>query len=411
MDKGKVLQVFLGDNYAGRLVQEITGQLSFAYDETYLKSNHAQALSYSLPLRTERFTGRECKGFFSGVLPESQQREIIARNLGISARNDFTLLERIGGECAGAVSFLPEGNFPKGIEHTYREVSKDELAGLLRELPNRPLLAGERGVRLSLAGVQDKLAVMMQGDEIYLPLGGAPSSHILKPAIVRFQNLVFNESLCLQLASEVGLSAVKASVHQVGEIPYLLIERYDRKRDKNGKLQRIHQEDFCQAFNIPPMLKYQNEGGPDLVKSFELMRNVSSIPAIDLKRLLDAVIFNFLIGNNDAHGKNFSIVYNGENTSLAPLYDVVCTAYYPELSPKMAMSIGGKYEVSAVFPRHFEALSTKIGINAKIVLNSIVELIHKLMAALERRVGVDATSRDLATLIYNRCLKAKKRFG
>src|SRR6202044_687078 len=98
------------------------------------------------------------------------------------------------------------------------------------------------------------------------------------------------------------------------------------------------------------------------------MRNVSSIPAIDLKRLLDAVIFNFLIGNNDAHGKNFSIVYDGGNTSLAPLYDVVCTAYYHELSPKMAMSIGGKYEVSAVFPRHFEALSTKLGINAKIVL-------------------------------------------
>jgi serine/threonine-protein kinase HipA len=269
---------------------------------------------------------------------------------------------------SGAISFLPEGSFPKDVGHAYRKISKKELIRLLGELPNRPLLAGERGVRLSLAGVQGKFPVMVQDDGLYLPLGGAPSSHILKPANGRFQNLVFNEFLCLQLASEVGLSAAKVSMHQIGEISYLLIERYDRKRDKNGKLQRIHQEDFCQALNVPPMLKYQSEGGPDLVKSFELIRSVSSIPAIDLKRLLDSVIFNFLTSNNDAHGKNFSIIYDEENTRLAPLYDVVCTAYYPELSSKMAMSIGGKYEFEAVFPKHFEALSARIGINAKIFL-------------------------------------------
>lgn len=410
MHKNKILKVFLDKNYVGELIQDITGQIFFTYNRTYLESKHARALSYSLPLRVETFMPKECRGFFSGVLPESGQREAIARNLGISPRNDFAMLERLGGECAGAVSFLHEENPPKDLEHSYRKIPKNDLGDILKELPNRPLLAGKRGIRLSLAGVQDKLPVMIQNDEIYLPLDGAPSSHILKPAIARFQNLVFNESFCLNLASKVGLSSVKASIHQAEEIPYLLIERYDRKRDKNGKLQRIHQEDFCQALNIPSILKYQNEGGPDLMKSFELIRNVSSIPAVDLKKLLDAVIFNFLIGNNDAHGKNFSILYTKGNTQLAPLYDVVCTAYYTELSPKMAMSIGGKYAFDAVFPRHFEALSSKIGINAKMILGSVVEMVHKLIAALEKKAKIDPISKELTPLIYNRCLKVKKRF-
>jgi serine/threonine-protein kinase HipA len=143
----------------------------------------ATALSQSLPLRKEPFWRKECRGFFGGILPEESKREIIAKNLGISAPNDYAMLERIGGECAGAVTFIPEGQTLPARNDTYRKLSNEELARILGELPKRPLLAGEEGIRLSLAGAQDKIAVRIEGGEICLPLGGAPSTHILKPAV------------------------------------------------------------------------------------------------------------------------------------------------------------------------------------------------------------------------------------
>src|SRR5438552_16844661 len=149
----------------------------FEYVESWLTRSGATPLSQSLQLRKERFKRKECRGFFAGILPEESKREIIARNLGISARNDFALLEQIGGECAGAVTFIPAGQPPPERNYGYRNLSPHELAAILKELPTRPLLAGEEGIRLSLAGAQDKIAVCIEGDEISLPLGGAPSTH------------------------------------------------------------------------------------------------------------------------------------------------------------------------------------------------------------------------------------------
>jgi serine/threonine-protein kinase HipA len=176
------------------------------------------------------------------------------------------------------------------------------------------LLAGETGIRLSLAGAQDKIAVRMEGDAVSLPLDGAPSTHILKPAVKRFAGFVFNEAYCMRLAAAVGLPVSKAEIRHVEEVEYLQIERYDRMHRLNPEgmsvLERLHQEDFCQAMGIVSENKYQKEGGPSLKQCFALLREVSSAPVLDLARLLDAVIFNYLAGNNDAHGKNsrYSIV-------------------------------------------------------------------------------------------------------
>ncbi len=149
----------------------------------------AVPLSHSLPLRPKRFRNKECRGYFAGILPEQAKREIIARNLGISARNDYAMLEQIGGECAGAVTFMPAGQPLPERDYEYRPLTQEELAGIIRELPTRPLLAGEKGIRLSLAGAQDKVAVRIEGDKVCLPLGNAPSTHILKPAVARFEGL------------------------------------------------------------------------------------------------------------------------------------------------------------------------------------------------------------------------------
>jgi serine/threonine-protein kinase HipA len=182
----RTLDVYVGDDIAGQLFQDDGGQMSFGYAESWLNKEGTFPLSQSLPLRKERFKAKQCRAFFAGILPEESKREIIARNLGISARNDYAMLERIGGECAGAVTFVPAGGAPPQRSYDYRKLSDNELAGILRELPRRPLLAGDEGVRLSLAGAQDKVAVRIEGGEVSVPLGGAPSTHILKPAVERF---------------------------------------------------------------------------------------------------------------------------------------------------------------------------------------------------------------------------------
>jgi serine/threonine-protein kinase HipA len=381
----RTLDVFLHKDLVGKLVQDEQGVMRFAYDPEWLHHPGAIPLSHSLPLTDKRFGRNESRAFFAGVLPEQHQREVIAKNLGISAKNDFAMLDMIGGECAGAVTFLPEGQALPKRENSYRLLSPAALAEILRTLPRRPLLAGEEGVRLSLAGAQDKIAVHVSGDAISVPLAGAPSTHILKPAIERFDGVVFNEALCMRLARSIGLRAASVETRSVEGIDFLLVERYDRTRNVTTgaeTLLRLHQEDFCQALGVVPEKKYQIEGGPSLKDCFALVREVSSAPVLDLNALLDAVILNLLIGNNDAHGKNFSLLYNDGQTRLAPLYDVLSTSYYPELSSKMAMKIGGEFDAKKVRPQDFEHMAEEAGLAKPIVRRRVLELSELVISKL-----------------------------
>jgi serine/threonine-protein kinase HipA len=415
----KRLDVYLHKDFVGHLIQNEGGQMVFDYAESWLEKPGACPLSQSLPLRKERFTRKECRGFFAGILPEESKRDIIARNLGISARNDYAMLERIGGECAGAVTFVPAGEPLPERNYDYRKLSAAELIAILKELPRRPLLAGERGVRLSLAGAQDKVAVRIEKDGVSLPLGGAPSTHILKPAIDQFEGVVFNEALSMELAAAIGLPTAPVEIRTVEGMTFLLVERYDRvHRQTPGEesvVERVHQEDFCQAQGIVPETKYQKEGGPSLKDCFNLLRAVSSAPVIDLARLLDGVIFNYLVGNNDAHGKNFSLVYPGAGTGdlqvrLAPLYDVVSTIYYPELSPEMAMKIGGEYSSERVTPRNFEKLAEEAGLAKPLVRRRVAELADAILATLPKLEVRSPVAGDVAALIQKRTEKARTSF-
>jgi serine/threonine-protein kinase HipA len=415
----RTLDVYLHNELVGHLIQDKGGQMVFDYVERWLQKPGATPLSQSLPLRKERFKRNECRGFFAGILPEESKREIIARNLGISARNDYAMLEQIGGECAGAVTFIPAGETLPERKYGYRPVSSQELAAILKELPKRPLLAGEDGIRLSLAGAQDKVAVRIEGNDISLPLGGAPSTHILKPAVERFAGVVFNEAFCMRLAAVAGLPAAKVETRIVEDIEYLLVERYDRVHQKNVEgattLDRLHQEDFCQAQGIVSETKYQKEGGPSLKQCFALLRDVSSAPVIDLSRLLDAVIYNYLVGNNDAHGKNFSLLYHGVGTAnqeirLAPLYDVVSTIYYPELSKDMAMKIGGKYSSDKATPKDFEQLAEEAGLAKPIVKNRVPELAETVIANFDKAGIEHPVAQAVAAVIRKRCETVRNEF-
>jgi len=373
------LEVWLFADRIGALAL-VEGRLNFRYAPEWLKQPNAVGLSCALPLQAEPFDDHKTRPFFAGLLPEGQMRRLIAQQFQVSWQNDFALLDHIGGECAGAVTFVEPGQSPRlpaqGGEVQW--LSDREVIALLDELPRRPMLAGKDGLRLSLAGAQDKLPVVVDGDRIGLPRNGTPSSHILKPASHAVEDSVTNEGFCLALAKSMQLKAARSRIHSVGDRRFLLVERYDRTRDAQGHLQRLHQEDFCQALGRVPEMKYQNEGGPDLAQCFALVRRVTRPSAPPVLHLLDYVVFNALIGNHDAHAKNFSLLYEGQAPVLAPLYDTLSTAVYPSLTPKMAMKLGSKYVFTEVQARHWDQFAQAAGLSVAQTRKRIRKLAEQL---------------------------------
>ena len=293
------LDVWLFANRVGTLAL-IDGRLNFCYTPGWLSHQNAVALSASLPLQAEPFDDRITRPFFAGLLAEGQMRRLIAQRFQVSNQNDFALLDHIGGECAGAVTFLDPGQALPATpgNDDVQWLSDDEVVAILDELPHRPMLAGKDGLRLSLAGAQDKLPVVFDGACIGLPRHGTPSSHILKPAIHAVQDSVINEGFCMALAEAMRLKPAKSIVHRVLDRSILLVERYYRLIDAQGHRQRLHQEDFCQALGIPPEKKYQQEGGPLLRDCIALLRDWSTIAALDIRDFLDGLVTKvFEFGN------------------------------------------------------------------------------------------------------------------
>ncbi len=358
------LEVWLFADRIGILAW-IEGRLNFWYTPEWLTRPDATALSCSLPLRAEPFDDQSTRPYFAGLLPEGDLRRLLARQFQVSRQNDFALLERIGGECAGAVTLLEPGQplAQPAAKSDVAWLSEEDVLSVLDELPRRPMLAGREGLRLSLAGAQDKLPVVVEGDRIGLPRNGSPSSHILKPAIDALADSVTNEAFCLALAEAMKLKPAHSSIRWIRDRCFLLVERYDRIVDAQGCRQRLHQEDFCQALGVLPELKYQNEGGPDLSQCFQLVRRSTRPSAPHVLRLLDQVIFNALIGNHDAHAKNFSLLYGRRGVVLAPLYDTLSTAVYPDLTSRMAMKLGSKYRFSEVQARHWDQFAQQTGLS------------------------------------------------
>jgi serine/threonine-protein kinase HipA len=348
------LSVYFDDIHVGRLTQDDGGRLQFSYDVAYLVRERAIPVSLSMPLSDNLYGDAVVRPFFSNLLPDDLARHHLARYLGVSEKNPFALLEIIGGDCAGALSLYPEGETPPSFtKYDDEPLNEKRLATILRLLSQRPLLAGEQDVRMSLAGAQDKLAVVLTNGQIALPKGSTPTTHILKTPVKTVKDSVFNEYFCMTLAKRFKIPAASADIRWASDIPYLLLERYDRTPDH---LNRLHQEDFCQALGIPPELKYENEGGPSLKKCLALIEVNSLRPAVDTLNFLRLVIFNYCIGNADAHGKNFSFLYQKLTPILAPAYDLLSTSIYPQLSPKMAMQIGGKAIPEHVYLRHWHQL-------------------------------------------------------
>lgn len=372
----RALDVWWDARLVGRLTQNQHGELGFAYAPQWIDDNSTLALSVSLPKRAEPFSRRECRPFFGGLLPEEGQREVVAQALGVSRANDFMLLDRLGGDVAGALALLPPGQEPSTPTLTHQASPLDE-SGLIRvldSLPARPLLAGERGLRLSLAGAQSKVPVVLVDGVVALPEPGQPTTHILKPPIARFAATTENEGFIMRLAAALGLDVAPVELRVVRDRPFLLVQRYDRTQGPDGLVRRIHQEDFCQALGVPAETKYASEGGPTLADGFGLLRRISARPAVDMLKLLDAVIFNVIAGNADAHGKNFSILYDGDGPRLAPLYDLLTTVAYPELSPRFAMKVGTAATLDELKVIGWSEFAEGVGVGLPLIRRRVAEL-------------------------------------
>ncbi len=393
------LIVYLHGEPAGTLNADDGGLLEFQYTTEWMNKPDAIPLSRSLPLQGGPFRGKHARPFFAGILPDEGPRRQIAAILGISERNDFAMLERIGGECAGAVSLLPEGALPPMPGETrMRELNEKEMVDIVAELPRRPLMAGREGLRLSLAGSQAKLPIIIRGSTIALPLGNTPSTHIIKPETEQFPGLVATEALCMILAKAVGLNVPPVATRSIGGIPCIVVERYDRIISPDGTVTRVHQEDFCQALGFPPERKYQQEGGPLLKDCIGLLREWSTLAALDIRDFLDGLIFNVLIGNADAHGKNYSILYRKSERRLAPFYDLVCTLAWPELSRTPAMKIGKSDSIEVITPLHWQKMARESNIGWPMLRERIVDLCRKVRNSLCRAdirgVADDTTTVD-----------------
>ena len=354
----------------------VNGKMEFIYDE-----NAQKPISLSLPLQKGPFKEKVCRAFFGGLLPENpNMRELLAKKYNINVNDDFKLLKEIGRDCAGALSFHEMTEPQKSYQMLKIEgsiLSDEELTKYLEELPYRPYL----GKRLSLAGAQEKTAVCVINGKIALPNDDIPTTHIIKTALPKYVQSIQNEYICMKVAKEIGLEVAEVEIRKVGEIEFLLVERFDRKYSNNLECERILQEDFAQSLGVQARDKYKVT-----FKDCLKVLNQTATPANSKLRFVRQVIFNYLIGNTDAHAKNFSVYLTNDGITLTPAYDLLCSSIY-DCDQRIAMKIGKTRYYSDVTEKDWEIFAQDLDISHKIVqaeLERQKEYLPKIVEKLAR---------------------------
>jgi serine/threonine-protein kinase HipA len=400
------LNVLVNNRPAGRLEKGTSGAITFQYGSDWLDWEHAFALSLSLPLRKAAYRGEPVSAVFDNLLPDSQDiKRTIAERTGAGGTDAYSLLEQIGRDCVGAMQFLPDG-----VELDARPVirgepvSDDEIEQKLADLARAPLgVDPEHEFRISVAGVQEKTALLFHEGRWLRPLGTTPTTHILKPEIgtiptsggvIDMTASVDNEHYCLKLLEAFGLPVAQTEIMTFGKRRVLVVERFDRQWQEDGRLLRLPQEDCCQALGVPPTRKYQatvegHRNGPGIVDVEALLRG-SDEPTEDRAAFFKSQILFWLIGATDGHAKNFSIFLRpGGGFKLTPFYDVITaqTAFdekqIPHKSFKLAMSVGKsrKYKVLDIAGRHFVETGREARLGPTIVREVIASVLESADAA------------------------------
>lgn len=377
------LAALLNGQVAGEIWQDPSGQLGFAYDESWQTAGGAYPLSFSLPLPRVRHADGPIRAYLEGLLPgNSAILEQWGRKFSVSPRNAFALLRYLGEDCPGAVQIVPPDRVTE-IQNQSRPpiewLTISDVAERLRTLrlnQTTGRLDQDTG-QFSLPGAQAKTALLFEDGRWGVPSGRMPTTHILKPPGGRFPGFAQNEHVCLRLAAALGLPVAHSEVIRFGDEVAFVSERYDRKRFGPGQVARIHQEDCCQSLGVSPAMKYENEGGPGIAAIVNLVRSHSTAPDIDVTTFIEAVALNWILAGTDAHAKNFSVLIGPESVRLAPLYDLISAFPYPEIAGrkmKLAMKIGGEYHLYRVAGPHWIELAGTIGLDANALVDRIREL-------------------------------------
>ena len=359
----------------------VNGKMEFTYDE-----GAQNQISLSLPLQKEPFKEKACRAFFGGLLPENtNMRELLAKKYNINVNDDFKLLKEIGRDCAGALSFHEMDEPQKHYQMVKIEgsiLSEEELKKYLEELPYRPYL----GKRLSLAGAQEKTAVCVIDDKIALPDDDVPTTHIIKTALPKYSQSIQNEYICMKAAKEMGLDVADVEIRKAEDIYFLLIKRFDRKYSNNLECERILQEDFAQSLGVQARDKYKVTFR-DCLK----VLNQTATPANSKLKFVKQVTFNYLIGNTDAHAKNFSVYLTQGDISLTPAYDLLCSSIY-DCDQRIAMKIGKAKYYAEVEAEDWEVFAHDLDISYKLVQTELArqkELLPKVIENLAKKLDCE----------------------
>lgn len=402
------LKVLINGRLAGRLEKEPSGAIRFQYHDDWLGWDHRFAISLSLPLRAAVYQGTPVVAVFDNLLPDNPNiRRRVAERTGAQGTDAYSLLEQIGRDCIGAMQFLPDEIDVVAAAIKGEPITETEIERLLDNLGGVPLgIDPEHEFRISVAGAQEKTALLFHDGEWMRPIGTTPTTHILKPQLgeiptstgmIDMAASVDNEHYCLRLLSAFGLTVASTQIQTFGKRRVLVVERFDRQHARDGRLLRLPQEDCCQALGIPPSRKYQStveghQNGPSALDILKLLRS-SDEPSRDQSDFFKSQILFWLIGATDGHGKNFSIFLRpGGGFELTPFYDVLSAQpafdkkQIPHRSYKLAMSVGRsrKYRILDISGRHFVQTGKEAGLGPTPIGRAITEILDVAPTALEQ---------------------------
>ena len=429
---GAELFVFMNGEKVGRLKRSATGRLEFSYADVWITSKTGRPISLSMPLTGQIYTGGVVENFFDNLLPDSQPiLNRIQKRFGVSSGRSFDLLWHIGRDCVGALQLFPE-DIQVDIKKVESEALSDEdIAEVLRNYRTMPLgMREDKEFRISVAGAQEKTALLNIKGKWHRPLGTTPTSHIFKLPIGRIEHSgmdlsdsVENEWLCHAILKAYGLPVANTDMLSFDGTKTLVVERFDRRwAEDRSWLIRLPQEDMCQALNTPPTLKYESDGGPGIVEIMQLLFG-SNNSMEDRKNFMTQVFLFWLLGAIDGHAKNFSIFLQpGGAFQLTPAYDVISA--YPLVAKKqlnekrisMAMAVSGKnrhYRWEEISLRHWLAITKKCNFPES-EMNGIIERILGEMDHVIGQVKADLPKffpEDVASPIFEGMRKAQKRIS
>lgn len=402
------LNVLINNRLVGRLSKEANGAVSFQYDQSWLGWSPAFAISLSLPLRETPYSGEPVVAVFDNLLPDNPNvRRRVAERMGAQGTDYFSLLEAIGRDCVGAMQFIPDGEAIDPTPYVRGEPVDDaEIEAMLASLAAAPLgVDKEQDFRISIAGAQEKTALLWHEDGWKRPIGTTPTTHMLKPQLgeiptafgpIDMSASVDNEHYCLKLMKAFGLNVAKTDIVAFGNRRVLVVERFDRLRRSDQHVLRLPQEDCCQALGIASAQKYQSNGGPSMRDILTLLQR-SDEPHKDQTDFFKSQILFWLIGATDGHAKNFSIFLKPEGRyGLTPFYDVLSAQpaldnkQIPNNKYKLAMSAekSRHYRILEIMGRHFVQSGDAAGLGRTLRRQAIESILDNASKATDRARSV-----------------------